>query len=235
MNIVELNRKNTKEAREYLQKNGYGPILRFGSSPYWLVKEDGFYCRDICDFRPFKENNFISWYVYGNYHCDHCSMCWQEYSYEGDGDCGCYIYGDDLRDTCRLLPPIRWLIGWPRKCQADYHAAHEYDGIEEWYCEKALQDDTMTELLLDTLHGLELCIRDNEGKLNPIPCKQEFINERVAHICYEYESKVHPYVHRTIRDDWHSLKKRIWKHICEIPAPYIEGVKAIIKKNKRKR
>ena len=61
-----------------------------------------------------KKSKAIEWYIRGEYHCDKCPFCFGgEYlpgcdDYE---DAGCYIFGD-LRDTCRLIPPIRFILGW---------------------------------------------------------------------------------------------------------------------------
>lgn len=75
--------------------------------------------------------NRWKWYVLGYYHCDKCPYCWADYSYEGDCDCGCYIKGD-IQDTCRLIPPFREIIGWPRMRYAQYWETHQYDDMGGW-------------------------------------------------------------------------------------------------------
>lgn len=92
-----------------------------------------------------KCKNFFRHYIKGEYHCDTCPFCWEERGIE-DADAGCYIFGD-LRDTCRLLPPFRFLIGWPKRKRAIYYADHEYDDFGDWYEEKLRKEDKLKELL----------------------------------------------------------------------------------------
>lgn len=59
-----------------------------------------------------KLKRAISYYILGYYHCDKCPWCWEEeMSYDGDCDAGCYARGD-THETCRLLPPIRAILGY---------------------------------------------------------------------------------------------------------------------------
>ena len=135
MNIIKLTTPHTtQDGKAYLSRHHFRPILRFFKTNYWLVADwnEGDWLKDVELVEPGSQFRPIAWYVYGHYHCDKCPMCWAEWSYEGDGDCGCYIYGD-LRDSCRLLPPFRWLRGWHRKKRALYWEAHQYDGMAEWY------------------------------------------------------------------------------------------------------
>lgn len=88
---------------------------------------------------------FMKHYIKGYYHCDTCPFCWEERGLE-DADAGCYIKGE-LQDTCRLLPPFRFLIGWGRRKKALYYINHEYDDIERWYCEEECKDQAVMEIL----------------------------------------------------------------------------------------
>lgn len=57
--------------------------------------------------------HIIDWYIKGEYHCDNCPFCWGgEYRPGCDDydDVGCYIF-NDLKDSCRLLPPLRFILG----------------------------------------------------------------------------------------------------------------------------
>ena len=57
-----------------------------------------------------KLKRAISYYILGYYHCDKCPWCWEDI-YDGDCDAGCYARGD-IHETCRLLPPIRDILGY---------------------------------------------------------------------------------------------------------------------------
>lgn len=115
------------------------------------------------------------WYVLGYYHCDECPYCWADYSYEGDCDCGCYIK-EDIQDTCRLLPPFRFLIGWPRMRYIAHWQDKEYDPIGEFYMKRKEQEEEMMEVakFLFEAEGMELCWRDRSGTLYQ-DCKMDAI------------------------------------------------------------
>ena len=163
------------------------------------------------------------WYIQGYYHCKHCPYCWSEYSYEGDGDCGCYIRGE-LWDTCRLIPPIRFLIGWPRKKKAEYYASHEYDGYGEWYEGLIAQEEAYAESVKILLGKVELYRRDADGKLIPM-CKEELF-DRSWYGCSaweardHYESKAHPIVHIPLKQQWKELLWKTWNRFADHFRPY---------------
>lgn len=158
-------------------------------------------------------------YIRGCYHCDSCPMCWSDWSsYLGDGDAGCYIYGD-LRDTCRLIPPIRFLIGWPKKKKAQYAEDHSYDGIGEWYEQQQHQENTMREAILIALNGSEVCWRDHKGKLMPI-CKLDAMELGLNSAMRHYEDTCHPVIHTSLKEDWKKVLKRTWNAFLEPFRPY---------------
>lgn len=66
-------------------------------------------------------------------------------------DAGCYICGG-LRDTCRLLPPVRWLLSIIPRRKMEYHQMHEYDDIDEWYTEQDREENATKDVL--ARHGL---------------------------------------------------------------------------------
>lgn len=77
--------------------------------------------------KKFDRIEAVDYYIKGEYHCDKCPFCWGgEYMPGCDDydDAGCYIFGD-LRDTCRLIPPIRFILGWGRRKRAEYFRAHD--------------------------------------------------------------------------------------------------------------
>lgn len=168
-----------------------------------------------------KLKRMWEWYVLGYYHCEHCPMCWAEYSYEGDGDCGCFVYGD-IRDTCRLIPPLRQLIGWPRKRKAEYWAAHEWDGIDVTYQTEMHQDEALEKALIKAFDIYEFCMRDSKGHLVPPGyCKREIIENQVPNIRWEYEQAAHPYTYISLKSEWKKVLRRTWEEFLDIFRPYL--------------
>lgn len=160
----------------------------------------------------------FKWYIRGEYHCDKCPYCWSEWSYEGDGDAGCYIYGD-LRDTCRLIPPIRTIIGWPKKKKAEYYFMHEYDGFAEWYEQEEKGREKFNELVSDFLERYELCWKDENGGLHPID-KEMYIQYEAWRIRSEYEGFRKPFEVKTLRKEWKDLILKTWHRFTGIFRPY---------------
>ena len=162
---------------------------------------------------------FVDRYIRGCYHCDSCPMCWSEYSYEGDGDAGCYLFGE-LRDTCRLLPPFRFLMGWPKLRKAQYWDQHQYDDCGEFWDQVISQDLAMEEILKDALAGYEICMRSLEdGSLLP-SCKAAWLELHLANIRYGYEQKCHPYIYTPLKKEWKKVIVRTWNAFLDIFRPY---------------
>lgn len=167
-----------------------------------------------------KVKVFFDRYIKGCYHCDTCPMCWSDWSYEGDCDAGCYIFGDDLRDTCRLIPPLRWLIGWPKKKYQQYWNAHQYDDCGEYFEKVVEQDLAMESLLRESLRGYEIYSRDwTTGELIP-QCKDEWVCSNMANIRFEYEQKCHPYTYTPLKKEWKNVLSRTWNAFWDIFRPY---------------
>lgn len=220
MDIVQLRNQTTQEGMCFLRKNHYKPLCRIPTTNLWIVRNDGYWCQEVKPFRPFKNHKWVARYIYGEYHCDKCPMCWSDWSsYLGDGDAGCYIYGD-LRDSCRLLPPFRWLLGWGKKRRAIYAEAHMYDGCDEWFEQVVVQDVAMEKAILKALQLYELVWRDTDGKLYPGDCKAEFVQNNVRDICREYEEEAHPVVTLTLKEEWTHVLKRTWDRIADRFRPY---------------
>lgn len=159
------------------------------------------------------------WYIKGDYHCEHCPYCWSEYSYEGDGDCGCYIRGE-LYDTCRLIPPIRFLIGWPRKRKTEYWEKQQYDGIGEYYEQQYKQEDAMRAAILKALENCEVCQRDPEGKLYPF-CKSDVVEINMWAAMTSYEDTCHPIIHKPLKQQWKELLRKTWDAFADHFRPYL--------------
>ena len=161
------------------------------------------------------------WYIRGDYHCDMCPYCWSEWSYEGDGDAGCYIKGELADHSCRLLPPLRFLIGWPRKRKAEYWESHQYDGLPAWMENLDKKEEAMWNSLSIVLKPYELCRRDDTGKLLPV-CKMDLRKEcyTLYEMCQNYEDAVHPVSYPTLRKEWKDLLWKTWNRIADHFRPY---------------
>ena len=127
------------------------------------------------------------WYVKGEYHCDKCPYSWEERtSYEYDEcDAGFFVKGD-ICDTCRLLPPFRWVIGSLRKKKAEYYFNHEYDDFPEYAKEQDGKEQKFNELLNGFLCGYEICWKDEKGEYHPINTALHIQYESYR-IRYDYE------------------------------------------------
>lgn len=167
-----------------------------------------------------KLKRFWHWYVLGYYHCEHCPYCWSDYSsYLGDGDCGCYIFGD-IRDTCRLLPPLRFLLGWARKKKALYWQDHQYDDMGPWFEKRQEQEEIMRTTLLFALEDREVYWRDFEGKLQPA-CKTELVEERAFAAMEQYEDAAHPHAYVSLKQKWKTLLSETWDAFLDLFRPYL--------------
>lgn len=164
-----------------------------------------------------KIQNWRDWYIKGYYHCDQCPYCWVDYGYD-DADAGCYIYGD-LRDTCRLLPPFRAVIGGIRKKKDCYYQNHQYDGMGEWYQEQESRQKKFDELLIRSLNkrGLEI---SHKGLEKPIP--SEIIPDALEtwRILSEYEDFAHPVIHKSAWEKWKDAFVSTGRCIANKAKPY---------------
>lgn len=164
-----------------------------------------------------KLKKWFEWYVKGYYHCDKCPFSWEERNYDGDADAGCYIRGD-LWDTCRLLPPFRFLIGWPRRRVTRYWEVHAYDDIGEWYEQEVGREEAMTKVVMDLLDGREVCSRDENGELDPLPAPYEMFLDFLK-ATRDYEDKCHP--PKSLRQEWEDLLVKTWKRFSNKFRPYL--------------
>lgn len=160
----------------------------------------------------------FKWYIRGEYHCDKCPYCWSEWSYEGDGDAGCYIYGD-LRDTCRLIPPIRTIIGWPTRKKANYYFTHEYDGFAEWNEKEEAKRENFNEAVKNFIGNYYICWKNEDGTFCPID-KDSYINYNAWEIRRDYEEFCNPFVVKTLRSEWKDLIAKTWRKFIGIFKPY---------------
>lgn len=169
-----------------------------------------------------KIKRFWKWYVLGYYHCDRCPYSWDDASPScEDCDCGCVIFGD-IRDTCRLLPPFRFLIGWGKKKRFRYAQAHEYDGLVDWYEERERKEAIMAKTISNSFEkwGLSLHHTLLDGTTAPVEDLNAEI-EVIAHwVTDEYEQEIHPVQHRPLREEWKLLLGKTWRSFIRHFAPY---------------
>lgn len=168
-----------------------------------------------------KLSRFWRWYILGRYHCDNCPYSWEERGYE-DSDAGCYIYGD-IRDTCRLLPPFRFLIGWPRRKKCCYLRDHEYDGYVE-FTEKRTEDEFNVHAALAKYlkkRGyLILCARniDLPVELDKYLVKPESL-EQIYEIADDMRDIFTP-PFEPLKTRWKNVIRDTWKRFTMIFKPY---------------
>lgn len=179
-----------------------------------------------------KLKTWWRWYVKGEYHCEHCPYVWEEHYHEGDCDCGCIIRGD-IRDTCRLLPPFRFLIGWFRRRKAEYHSSRQYDGIGEHYEKCYEQEQLLQKEILELLAPYELVYRpvsseawideqsDKCHEKTVVMDKKEIVADAICRIRMNYEDAAHPYVHKTLKQEWKELLKKTWNRFADVFRPYL--------------
>lgn len=162
------------------------------------------------------------WYIKGEYHCDQCPYSWEEKtSYEYDEwEAGCYIKGD-ICDTCRLLPPFRWVIGSLNLKKAEYYFNHQYDDFSEWAAKQEGKEEKFNELLNDFFRGYELCWKGENGEYHPINTALHIQHEahRIRYGYEEYlrkqEEKENPY-----QNPWKKAILWSWDKFVNFFKPY---------------
>lgn len=149
-----------------------------------------------------KVKRFWKWYIQGEYHCDQCPYCWDDASPAmEDCDCGCYIFGD-LRDSCRLLPPFRFLLGWGRKRKAEYSAAHEWDDYASWMQEIEGKEAAFYTALRAFVQEVELTSKTTGSPCDP----SELIEANGYSLFYQYEDRAHPFQPKpTLKQQWSAV------------------------------
>lgn len=160
---------------------------------------------------------FWKYYIKGEYHCDTCPFCWGgEYMPGCDdyADCGCYIKGE-LRDTCRLLPPFRFLIGWGRRKKTLYYLAHEYDDVDKWICEEERKDMAVMEILEPFLG--ELATIQNLDFINP---GEKVPSYMIYDIRHKLEDALIPVKYVSLKKRWKELIKDTWNRFLMIFKSY---------------
>lgn len=170
-----------------------------------------------------KKIKFIDWYIKGKYHCDKCPFCWDDYSeYLGDGDCGCYIFGD-LRDTCRLIPPIRFILGWGNLKRAEYFQAHEYDDFPEWQEKReTLKKQFNAYLKKHILDRYAVFYKDCDGNAfgEPINADRFCEFDNINRFLWDCEDLFSPPSYVPLKERWGKLIKDTWHKFIMVFKPY---------------
>lgn len=166
---------------------------------------------------------WIRWYILGNYHCDSCPMCWEDWSC-GDCDCGCYIFGDIREGGCRLLPPIRAIIGWPRKKRHQYAEYHAYDGMEAWFVQQQLQKDSFAKCIETILDGIRIQSKRLDGTWADVPIEEitsDFygFSSHMYDAVKNYEDTIYPTPYVPLKTHWHQVLSKTKARLFQSSAP----------------
>lgn len=170
-----------------------------------------------------KLSRFWRYYIKGDYHCDNCPYCLEECGYE-DPDAGCYIFGE-LRDSCRLLPPFRFLIGWPRRKKCRYLMNHEYDDYEE-FIDKRTEDEFNVHAALSKYlkkHGyivLKACNIDMPEEITPLIVPPQDFDQMYTladDMRDIFRQPIEP-----LKTRWKNLIKSTWERFVLIFKPYFD-------------
>ncbi len=163
------------------------------------------------------------WIECGN-NCEHCPAGWSEYSAGCDEwDGGCYIYGDDWPEPCRLILP-RFVRGFLAR-RHKYFKNHEYDDYGEWYEKEQAAEKKIRNAVEDALKYRYICWKNlDTGELREVADRDWDIHEitwksRAAYNDFLREQE--PY--KTLRQRWAELIKEtfmrpvnfIKSYICE--------------------
>lgn len=178
-----------------------------------------------------QKNTFWNYYIKGEYHCDTCPFCFGGDFLPGCDDyedAGCYIR-KELHDSCRLIPPIRFLIGWLPRKRCRYYEAHKYDDAGDWYEEQYEQEQQLEKALETYLKriGADILPIDIEG--NPIKNpKGEYIKFNkewskypdLGDFYFKCKDVLAPYKYESLRTKWKNLIKETWQKFIMLFKPY---------------
>jgi len=168
-----------------------------------------------------KCKRFWKYYIKGEYHCDTCPFSWEERGME-DADAGCYIRGE-LWDTCRLLPPLRFLVGWGRRKKTLYYKYHEYDGFAEFVEELDRQDREVEKALYNYLniYGYGI-VHASQGKAVFQNDDHETLKEYsgIYRLASDLRDVFAPVKYEPLKSRWKELIKETWNRFLMIFKPY---------------
>lgn len=173
-----------------------------------------------------KKSEAVEWYIKGEYHCDRCPFCWgggYNAGCDDYDDAGCYIFGD-LRDTCRLIPPLRFVLGWGKRKRAEYFQAHEYDVFPEWAKKCDEQERQFIALFTeDILDKYAVLHKDRDGNTfgEPLEAKRFCKFDDVNRFRWDCKDLFSPPSYVPLKERWAQLIKDTWRKFIMIFKPYI--------------
>lgn len=167
--------------------------------------------------------NPIDWIKNGS-DCEKCKWCWESCTSNENGtewDCGCYIKGSDYDEKpCRLINPLKFIIGWKRKKKNDYYFSHEYDDFGEWFEKDQEKLNAMKEALKETFEGKVICHKCADNSF--LEYNTEGILDGAAwEIRNKYDPVAHPIENKRLRQEWKELISKTWKRFTGIFKPYL--------------
>ena len=172
-----------------------------------------------------KKSKAVEWYIKGEYHCDKCPFCFGgEYlpgcnDYE---DAGCYIFGD-LRDTCRLIPPIRFVLGWGKRKKSEYLRAHEYDDFGEWQEKRYFQEQQFNACFKEhILNHYAVFYKDRYGNVFGEPIDSDWFCEfdEMMRLRWDCKDIFSPPSYVPLKKRWAQLIRDTWNRFIGIFKPY---------------
>lgn len=140
--------------------------------------------------------------------CSKCKWNWEvRTSYEYDEwDCGCYIKGQDFDDKpCRLVNPLKAILGILSKRRAEYYREHEWDGFLEFSEDSDKKDEKLYELFMEYFIGKNvICWKDKDGGLHEYDTSR-LVRTNIWEVRMQYEDFAYPISHKKLREEWKEL------------------------------
>lgn len=165
--------------------------------------------------------NIIRWIKHGS-DCEKCKWMWETCYSNEDGteyDCGCWIKGVNYDDTyCRLVNPVKFIVGCCCKKKTEYWEEHQYDECLEWYEKDQKNDEALLVILNQYLGKYDFYVKHGE-EFNKVDLNKLLGNE-VTWIRSDYEEVSHPIVHKSIATEWKELIIKTWNAFLDKFRPY---------------
>lgn len=150
-------------------------------------------------------NKLRKWIRSGN-DCEHCPAGWSECCYTDCGteyDGGCYIYGDEWPEPCRLmLPPFlrAFLARRPK-----YLHNHRWDNYGDWCEKKEAGTEIIRDILEKELDNRCICWKDDNGQYLEVNT-DSYIHDMAWKSQLAYDDFISK-PHKTLRQKWAELIK----------------------------